>query len=150
MAESLVREVVATYKGPKVTIGSPITSSRYVDQFARKKLKLVEQPTEHLYLLLLNAKNAATGFHLVAKGGSASCAVSLADIFRPAIASGSVGIVVIHNHPSGEPSPSPEDLALTERIAKAGTLLGVRLIDHVIIGDPEYFSFLDSGLLERP
>jgi DNA repair protein RadC len=56
-------------------------------------------------------------------------------------------VIFVHNHPSGEPTPSAEDLALTERLCRAGELLGVRVLDHVILGHEGYFSFLDAGLL---
>ena len=146
---SFVREIELRYKGPRIGFakGGLITSSRTVDKFAREKLKLSSAPVEYFYLLPLNAKNQVLGFHMVAKGGLSACAIAMADILRPIVAAGASGFVCIHNHPSGEPSPSPDNIALTERILAGANLLGVRLVDHVIIGDPEYFSFLDSGLI---
>jgi DNA repair protein RadC len=146
----LVREVVASFRGPKrVFSDSRIASSLCVARFFRTKLRLHLEPTEFFYLLLLNAKNEVTGYHLLSKGGSSSCGVTVADMFRPVIVTGSPAFVAVHNHPSGDPTPSADDVALTDRIVKSADILGVKMLDHIVIGDPRYFSFLDSGLLTR-
>ena len=69
------------------------------------------------------------------------------DVFRNLVREAAAGVVFAHNHPSGEPTPSAEDIALTERLRRAGDLLGLRVLDHVILGHEGYFSFLDAGLL---
>lgn len=68
-------------------------------------------------------------------------------MFRALLREAAAGVVFVHNHPSGEPSPSADDVALTERLRRAGELLGVKVLDHVVIGREGYFSFLDAGLL---
>lgn len=145
-----IRELVVSFKGPKRTIEElRITSSRVVASFFRQKLRVHLEPTEFFYLLILNAKNEVLGYQMVSKGGSSTCPVAPVDVFRIAMLSGASGIIAIHNHPSGDSTPSPDDIALTERLEKAANVLGIRLVDHVIIGDPEYFSFLDAGLLQK-
>jgi len=148
---SFVREMEVRYKGPRIGFakGGRVVSSRMVDKFAREKLKLASSPVEYFYLLPLDAKHNPLGFYLVAKGGMSSCGIAMADILRPVISAAAYGFICIHNHPSGEPSPSPDDIDLTERISSSAKLVGVELVDHVIIGDPEYFSFLDAGLIVR-
>jgi DNA repair protein RadC len=148
---SFVREMEVRYKGPRIGFakGGRVVSSRMVDKFAREKLKLTLSPVEYFYLLPLDAKHNPLGFYMVAKGGMSFCAIAMADVIRPVIASGAYGFICVHNHPSGEPSPSPDDISLTERIAIAAKTVGLELVDHVIIGDPEYFSFLDAGLIAR-
>jgi DNA repair protein RadC len=66
-------------------------------------------------------------------------------VFRAAVAAGAAAIVLFHNHPSGDPEPSPEDTRLTERLMAAGVLMGIPVIDHVILGDAGYFSYRERG-----
>lgn len=145
---SFARELQVTYKGQPYKFPGRVTTSRHVDKFCRSRLKLNDRPEEHFYALLLNAKNAITGWSLVSKGSIMSCPVIPQDAFRSALLTAAVGVIFVHNHPSGEPTPSPDDIALTEKLCSVGKILGVRLVDHVIIGEPEYFSFLDAGLLQ--
>ena len=74
--------------------------------------------------------------------------ISPRDIFMAAIRHRAVSIALIHNHPSGDPTPSPADLEMTERVCEAGRLLEIRLIDHIIIGDMCYMSFLENGYID--
>jgi DNA repair protein RadC len=69
------------------------------------------------------------------------------DVYREAMLSGAAAIVVFHNHPSGDPTPSPEDKDLTQRLAAAGVLMGIDMIDHVVLGDGRYWSFKEMGEL---
>ncbi|OPZ62797.1 MAG: hypothetical protein BWY85_01968 [Firmicutes bacterium ADurb.Bin506] len=71
------------------------------------------------------------------------------EVFRPALRLGAAAVIVAHNHPSGDPTPSPEDLAITKRLAKVGSLIGIELLDHIIIGDNVYVSLKEKGLLEQ-
>ena len=73
--------------------------------------------------------------------------VAARDVYREALRLGASGVVVVHNHPSGDPSPSPEDIATTGKLAEAGKLLEVDLIDHIIIGHHGYFSFAEKKML---
>ena len=76
------------------------------------------------------------------------CAVVPGDVFRSLLREAASGVIFVHNHPSGDARPSAEDCALTARLIEAGALLGVRVLDHVIIGREGYFSFLDRGLMQ--
>ena len=125
--------------------GRPITSSRDVDAALRPGLGAAER--ESFVAIPLDAKNRPMGHHTVAIGGLSSCPVTAADVFRPLIRCGASGVVLAHNHPSGEPTPSPEDVSLTDRLCRAGELVGIRVLDHLVIGREGYFSFLDAGLL---
>ena len=104
--------------------------------------------TESFLVLALQAKNHIMGFHEVARGGTTSCPVAAADAFRYPVATGAVSIIVAHNHPSGDPMPSLEDIELTCRLRKAGELLGIQLLDHLVVTQESYISLLDSGLLK--
>jgi DNA repair protein RadC len=125
--------------------GAAIKSSHDVDRALGPKLRKAE--TEHFLAIPLDTKNRPMGEIRVASGGISACPVLPSDVFRALVREAAAGVVFVHNHPSGEPSPSPEDVALTERLERAGQLLGIRVVDHVILADDGYFSFLDAGLL---
>lgn len=125
--------------------GTRIGSSREVDAAVRPRL--ADADVEHFIAIALDAKNRPIGELEIARGGLSACPVSPADVFRALLREAAAGVVFVHNHPSGEPSPSADDVALTERLRRAGELLGVKVLDHVIIGREGYFSFLDAGLL---
>lgn len=129
-----------------LTRSSRLGSSQDVDAAMRPRLGHLEM--ERFVAIALDAKNRPVAEVEVARGGLSACPVSPADVFRALLREAAAGVVFVHNHPSGEPSPSREDLALTERLRRAGELLGVHVLDHVIIGREGYFSFLDAGLLE--
>jgi DNA repair protein RadC len=105
-----------------------------------------DEVSESFLVLHLDTKLRILGFHVAARGGVSSCSVKMVDIFREAIASGANSIIIAHNHPSDDPSPSEEDLALTKRVKKASELLGIELLDHIIVAGEHHYSFLDVGL----
>ncbi|MCA9604445.1 MAG: DNA repair protein RadC [Myxococcales bacterium] len=125
-----------------------IGSSRDVDAAYRPRLADLDQ--ELFCAVALDAKSRPVREIEIARGGLSACAVAPADVFRALIREAAASVIVVHNHPSGEPTPSAEDVALTERLARAGELLGIRLLDHVVIGREGYFSFLDAGLIAPP
>ena len=90
---------------------------------------------EHFRVLFLSVRHIPIGIHTVSIGCLTSSIVHPRELFRPAIVAGASGLVLSHNHPSGEPEPSTEDLALTRRLAAAGSLLGIEILDHIITGD---------------
>jgi DNA repair protein RadC len=100
---------------------------------------------EELWALALDARQRVLCRILLARGGVSSCALRPADVFRPLLRAAASSVVLIHNHPSGACEPSSEDLEFTQKLAEAGELLGVFLLDHVIIGAEGYFSCLDAG-----
>jgi DNA repair protein RadC len=109
--------------------------------------RLRDATREHFFALALDAKNRPVAEILVALGGLTACAISPADVFRLVLKEPAAAVIFVHNHPSGEPTPSADDVSVTERLRKAGALLGVSVLDHVILGRDTHFSFLDAGLL---
>jgi DNA repair protein RadC len=104
--------------------------------------------TQEVFLVVgLNNRNEALREEVVAKGALNECVVSPREVFRPMIAEAAARIVAVHNHPSGDPEPSPADVALTRRIAEAGALIGIPLLDHVVVGRCGYASLRDMGLI---
>lgn len=142
-----VREVVATYRRVKLpeTMPTRITCSREAARFLRSRIP--DGPQERFLAVALDARNNVTAYQTVGVGSTTSCPVSTGDVLRFALLAGAVGLIVCHNHPSGDPSPSPEDLALTKQLLDACKLIGVPLMDHVILGDDRNFSFLDAAML---
>lgn len=125
--------------------GAPIRSSH--DIVAALTPLLAHSDVERFLAIPADARNRPIGRIELAKGGLHACPVSPADVFRSLLRAAASAVVFIHNHPSGDPSPSPEDIALTDRLERAGELVGVRVLDHVILAREGSFSFADAGLL---
>lgn len=103
---------------------------------------------EHFVVFFLDQKNRLTGIHTVSMGSLTASVVHPREVFKAAILANAAFIICGHNHPSGDPQPSREDRALTTRLYQAGKLLGIQVLDHIIIGHNNYFSFADEGLLD--
>jgi len=88
---------------------------------------------EAFWVLLLDGKNKIIGINLVALGSLTACLVHSREVFKPAVVGSAAAVVLVHNHPSQQPEPSAEDVALTERLRAAGALLGINVLDHVIV-----------------
>ena len=102
---------------------------------------------EQLRVLLLNTKNEVVGQRVVYQGNVNSSMVRPAEVLRPAVVEAVPSIIVAHNHPSRDPTPSPEDAAITRELAQAGKLLGIELLDHVVIGGKRFVSLKEKGLM---
>ena len=103
------------------------------------------RPVEHFGVVLLDSRHRVLRTTLVAVGTLNAAAVAPRDIFREAALGAAAAVIVFHNHPSGDPSPSPDDVELTRRLVAAGTLMGIDVVDHVILGDVRYCSFREMG-----
>ncbi len=101
---------------------------------------------EHMKLILLNIKCNLISVEEVSVGSLNASIVHPREVFNPAIKKSSASIIMVHNHPSGDPTPSSEDTAITARIYEAGKLIGIELVDHIIIGDGRYISMKEKGL----
>lgn len=127
----------------KSLLGDPATVGRYLVE------RLLNRKEEVLGGLFLDSKNRlvkdAETFH----GTVSNAAVAPAPLFRLAILAGAAGVILYHNHPSGDPEPSPEDLATTKRFVAAGREIGIEVKDHVIVGRGRWVSFHERGLLTR-
>lgn len=103
---------------------------------------------EQFQVILLNAKNQVIDVESISEGTLTSSLVHPREVFKPAIRRSAFAILLAHNHPSGDPTPSREDLHITERLVEAGELIGIRIIDHVIIGHGRYVSLRRNGILK--
>src|SRR5262245_61217262 len=111
---------------------------------------LGDDPRERFAVVYLDTKHRPIAVHEAHVGTCNSSPVHPREVFAPAVGLAATAIVVAHNHPSGDPTPSAEDRAVTERLRLAGELLGIALLDHLVIGDARYFSFADEGFHVLP
>ncbi len=106
-----------------------------------------EADREHFVAVFLSARSLAIGVHTISIGTLTASLVHPREAFKVGILLGAAGVIVGHNHPSGDPTPSPEDREATRRLQRAGELLGIPVLDHLIIGRERYYSFRESGLI---
>jgi DNA repair protein RadC len=102
---------------------------------------------EYFVLLLLDGKHRVNALNVVAIGSLTAALVHAREVFKPAVLANAAAVILAHNHPSGDPEPSREDRELTERLVKAGRLLGITVLDHVIVGEERFYSFADQHLI---
>ncbi len=121
-----------------------VTSSRDVYQMFQH---LMSNPREVFLCLHLNSKNTIVCVDPVSQGSLNASIVHPREVFSSALLSAAAGLIFIHQHPSGDPEPSREDIELTTRLQDGAKLLGIRVLDHIIIGEDRYISFADRGLL---
>lgn len=103
-----------------------------------------EEPQEVLVVFLLNVRNEVAGMVEVSRGTADSALVHPREVFRAAIVANAAGVIVSHNHPTGDPTPSAEDRAVTRKLAEAGEVIGIRLLDHVVVGSDGWVSILEE------
>ena len=121
-------------------------SSQQIYETFRERFERADR--EEFVVLLLDAKNKQLGFHVVSVGSLTSSIVHPREVYKAAILGNAAAIICLHNHPSGDPTPSAEDVAITNRLRQVGDILGIKVLDHVVIGDGQYVSFVDDGYLE--
>lgn len=128
---TLVREGTVDYRaritGPKEVI-------RIVSELTK------DAATEYLYAVSVDVKNRINHILPVAHGGAAGVSTTISDIVRSAVIAGAYGLILLHNHPSGDVEPSAEDIALTEQVSRACILLGIKFLDHIIVGGGCFYS----------
>lgn len=122
-----------------------INSSDDANKLLQSYLNGVDR--EHFVVILLNRKNGIIGINTVSVGDLSSSIVHPREVFKPAIVAGAASIIVAHNHPSGDPAPSRDDINVTKRLKEAGDILGIGVLDHIIIGDGCYVSLKARDLL---
>ncbi|MCL5108037.1 MAG: hypothetical protein M1401_04080 [Chloroflexi bacterium] len=108
--------------------------------------EMADLAQEQLRVVLLDSKNQVLGVSLVYQGGLNATVVRLGDCFREAVRLGAAALILVHNHPSGDPTPSPEDVRLTQEAGRAGDLLGVEILDHLVVGRLGHVSLRERGL----
>jgi DNA repair protein RadC len=127
--------------------GQRFANSR--DLFLRYRAQFYASSKEHFLSLHLNAKNQLIREVLVSIGSLSTSVVHPREVFSPAVRDSTAALIFMHNHPSGDPAPSREDRECTQRLCRSGRILGIRVLDHIILGHDEYFSFADAGQLQE-
>ena len=107
----------------------------------------IDQDKEHVWVMGLNTRNIVKYVELVSLGTLEESLIQPREVYRMAISRGAKSIIIAHNHPSKSIEPSPDDLTITSRLTKAGEIIGIKVLDHVIITKQDHFSFADRGML---
>ena len=137
-------EVRVVRETPLARLASP----REVFEYMVKTYEADTWPEERFYVLCLDAQNQVRHVQEVTRGIVDASVVHPREVFWLAVHERATSVMLIHNHPSGDPTPSPADREITRQLVEAGKILGIPIRDHVVIGDGRYASFLDLGLLE--
>lgn len=139
-------ELGRRYQKPSLA-GASFCSSQDVAAFYQPRMKDLKKET--FRCALLDTKNKIIREEVVSIGSLSASIVHPRDTFKAAIRESAAAVIFIHNHPSGDIRPSQEDILLTRRLIQAGDVLGIKVLDHIIIGDGQHFSFRDNGLIGR-
>lgn len=126
--------------------GERFSNSR--DLYNRYRARFFSANKEHFFSLHLNSKNQLIREVLISIGSLNTSIVHPREVFAPAVRDSTAALIFLHNHPSGDPAPSREDRDCTQRLIHAGQILGIRVLDHIVLGYDDYYSFADSGQLQ--
>jgi DNA repair protein RadC len=121
-----------------------INRPKDVADLVRYEMQALEK--EHLRVILIDTRNHVFEILEVYRGSLIASVVRVAEIFTPAVRRNAASILVVHNHPSGDPSPSPEEVTITQRLVEAGKLMEIKILDHIIVGQGRYVSMKERGL----
>lgn len=136
---SVIRESTAS---EPITIGSPedVASLDFI------QTELVSSDREKFICLHLNIKHMVTSYEVVSIGSLNSSVVHARETFKGAILANAAAIILVHQHPSGDPTPSADDIAVTKRLVEAGNIIGITVLDHLIFGHQKFFSLKEQGM----
>jgi DNA repair protein RadC len=121
------------------------TSPRQVFDYFHHEFR--DRRKEYFLTLLLDGKNRIIRRVQISEGSLNQSIVHPREVFSPAVRESAAALILIHNHPTGDPVPSSEDIAITRRLRDAGEIMGIKVLDHIIIGDGDFLSFVEKGLL---
>lgn len=144
----LIREIISEKIEEKFSCSEDVARSKFVqDLFISEN-----NDKEKMYVLFLNVKNKIVGYSLISMGSMTSSIVHPREVLKPAILCSAASIIMIHNHPSGDPDASTDDIAITKRIKSACEIMGINLLDHLILGFSgedfmDYYSFTKHQLI---
>jgi len=141
-----IRELLNRIHREKQKQTVQITAPKDIASYMQK-MEYLEQ--EEFRIIMLNTKNKIIGQHMISRGTVNATLVSPREIFNPAIKAMATNIILVHNHPSGDPAPSKEDVSVTNTMMKAGNIVGIKVLDHVIIGKDKYCSMKETGFMDK-
>ena len=138
----LSKRMASAVARPRLSFNEPITIAKYYMEHLR------HEEQEVLIVMLLDGRNHLLKEETISRGTVNGTLITPREIFMEALKYHAVAVVLVHNHPSGDPTPSECDREITERVYTSGELLGVKLLDHIVIGDQKYISFREQGMLD--
>jgi DNA repair protein RadC len=138
-----VGEVARRVQADRLEAGVVLSSAAAV--FAHFGPLLADEKKESFYAVMVDGRNRVTAQERVSQGSLGSSIVHPREAFRAAVREAAAAVLFVHNHPSGDPTPSAEDRRITERLRRAGELMGIPVLDHVVVGRGRYWSFADNG-----
>ena len=138
----LVREKLGRYELPR-EIGSPEDAYKAITTITNVQ----EEAQEVFGILILNTKNKIVAVHEISRGTLNASMVHPREVFKPAVLHNAAAIICFHNHPSGDPKPSRDDIEITKRLVEAGNIMGIEILDHIIVGDDGYISLKERGVM---
>jgi DNA repair protein RadC len=137
--------LAARFQARKLEKLDRFTSPRQVFDYFHHEFR--DSRKEYFLVLLLDGKNRIIRRVQVSEGSLNQSIVHPREVFSPAVKESAAAMILVHNHPTGDPAPSQEDIAITRRLKEAGEIMGIRVLDHIIVGDGEYLSFVERGLM---
>lgn len=143
-----IRECEVVYRTKTAEPNATIRSSEDVYKLMHSTAAM--RAHESLWAVMVDSRRRVVATHEVARGGASCVAVDQGAVFRAAIVIGATALILVHNHPSGDPDPSREDIAFTAATVRVGKLLGIQVLDHVIVAASGFYSMLDGGVLPNP
>lgn len=138
-----VKESGKNYDLETALISSPSDAADII----KAVFNLAEEAVEKFGILNLTTKNKVSGAHVISLGSLNTSLVHPREVFKQAILNNAASIILFHNHPSGDPTPSREDMDVTRRLVEAGRLIGIEVLDHVVVGEGRHVSFREKGLM---
>jgi DNA repair protein RadC len=141
----LVKEIAQRYGEKRIKTGETFTCSSQIYEHFRVRLAQYKQET--FIVTLLDNKHRMITDQVISLGTLNQSLVHCREVFAPAIERRAAAVVICHCHPSGDPKPSQQDINITKRLVDVGNLIGIKVIDHLVIGDNEYFSLVDEDLM---
>lgn len=136
-------EIAKRYGEDEFKPGEPLRGSG--DVYAHFRERLASEKREHFYAVLLDNKHRKIRDIAVSQGSLTASIVHPRDVFAPVVREAAAAVIFVHNHPSGDPTPSKEDIEITRRLREVGEIMGVRVLDHIVVGKGRYVSFVDDG-----
>ena len=145
--KSNLKEMSAIYKIEKDIPNVKITQSSTVNDYIRKVYPVDINEREAMVVLYLNNSNRTLGFSIASIGGLTSTIIDVRLVLKDALLSNATGLILIHNHPSGTLKASNQDMSITKKVKKAAEVMDIKLLDHLILTEENYFSFADDGII---
>ena len=140
----IIREKSETYYDGRKSLNNPDDAAKLFKEYYEENF---DMDKEHFSVIMVDTKNKMIGINLVSMGTISQTITHPREVFRPAVMASANSIFLCHNHPSGDPTPSKEDINTTKRLKEAGKILGIELLDHIILGDNRHESLLEKGMI---